>query len=648
MRSSKRRSVGIGVTTIVVGLLTPGSVRSAVVEGSLDGSFSGDGRFVVTGTALEYSDDVGVQSTGDIVIAGATFYQGTGWALTRVTRGGDLDTSFGTGGVSQQTFDAGEDTYLDDLEMLPDDTFLVVGSGVVDGVHKAVVARYLPDGELDPTFSGDGVLPIAVADAAYSRAVDVDDDGNIFLAGFATASGFPYQFVAKVSSAGDLVQTFGDGPSDSNDGVSAFGYNGTVNTVNDVAVAPDGSIVVLGLVGSSPDYKISLLKLQPSGNADMTFDHSGDTDGFTTDNPTAGSDNASALVIDKSGRILFVGYGGGPFVSRYTATGFPDTSWAGDGRFTPTGVFLSDIAFQPDGKLVIVGQTAGGSDRDLTVSRLTTSGELDTSFGTAGSTVVGFIATNDDGGTALALTSDGRLVAAGESRVPTGATPVDPAIAVLRYDGTPPSPARTRTLERWSLSRPTLRLSATDDNTGVGVYRVQQRQAGYRKASFSEWTLLTRTNTSSVRAPREPGRTVCYRTRAIDRAGNSGPYGTAKCTAYPVDDRAATASPGWKKGKAKGYYLGTFTSSSQQGAELSLPVAYRHLALVATTCPTCGRVRVTIGSVSVRLSLKSATTRHQVVLPIAAAAKVKKGTLVIQQVSDGHRVTVEGIAVSLR
>ena len=128
-----------------------------------------------------------------------------------------------------------------------------------------------------------------------------------------------------------------------------------------------------------------------------------------------------------AGQILISGEtsasGGGDFaVARLTASGALDTSFGTGGKAVVDfggDDSANDLALQSDGKIVLAGQTtAGTGGGDFAVARLTAAGALDTSFGTAGKTLVDFSGT--DRGFGVALAPDGGAVVAGASAV-TGA-----------------------------------------------------------------------------------------------------------------------------------------------------------------------------------------------------------------------------------
>ena len=76
-------------------------------------------------------------------------------------------------------------------------------------------------------------------------------------------------------------------------------------------------------------------------------------------------------------------------------------------------------------------------------------------------------------------------------------------------------------------------------------------------------------------------------------------------------------------------------------------VKAKRIALVVTTCSTCGKVKVYLGTDLLRtVSLKSSGTRKKVVVSIAAFSWMRSGTVKIKVVSKGKKVLVEGIGIS--
>jgi len=71
------------------------------------------------------------------------------------------------------------------------------------------------------------------------------------------------------------------------------------------------------------------------------------------------------------------------------------------------------------------------------------------------------------------------------------------------------------------------------------------------------------------------------------------------------------------------------------------------IALVVTTCSTCGKVKVYLGSQLLKtVSLRSARTHKRVVVAVASFTSLRSGTIRVKVVSSGKKVLVEGIGVS--
>ena len=106
----------------------------------------------------------------------------------------------------------------------------------------------------------------------------------------------------------------------------------------------------------------------------------------------------------------------------------------------------------------------------------------------------------------------------------------------------------------------------------------------------SNWQKLT---SQSLTATLSAGYQYCFSVRARDRAGNTGAWSSDRCTSMPLDDRALSVSTGWARGSSTSYLFNTYSKTVKTSAQLTRSgVQSRRLALVATTCATCGTVDV--------------------------------------------------------
>jgi uncharacterized delta-60 repeat protein len=85
------------------------------------------------------------------------------------------------------------------------------------------------------------------------------------------------------------------------------------------------------------------------------------------------------------------------------------------------------VAIQSDGKIVAAGSSFNGANNDVALVRYHTDGSLDTTFNTTG-TVTTAIGSSYDEANAVAIQSDGKIVAAGFS-----SNGVDDDFALVRY-----------------------------------------------------------------------------------------------------------------------------------------------------------------------------------------------------------------------
>jgi len=208
----------------------------------------------------------------------------------------------------------------------------------------------------------------------------------------------------------------------------------SIGTVNDEAhalvVQSDEKLVAAGYSNNGTQNVFALVRYLPNGKLDSSFG----AGGIVTTAIGSLDDKAFALAIQKSDEKLVVAgysYNGTQNVfalARYNINvtgktdGTLDTSFGTGGIVTTAIGSLDDKAFalaiQSDNKLVVAGYSLQGTQYKFALVRYNTDGTLDTGFGTGGivTTAIGAI---DDEAFALAIQSDGKLVAAGRSKINT-------------------------------------------------------------------------------------------------------------------------------------------------------------------------------------------------------------------------------------
>jgi uncharacterized delta-60 repeat protein len=145
---------------------------------------------------------------------------------------GDLDPSFGTGGKVMTAFQTGHARGFA-IEIQPNGKIITAGDLDND---RFALARYLPDGSLDPIFDGDGRLTTDFGASAVGGAAGIAIQAN----GRILAVGGRGDFaVARYRRDGGLDATWDD------DGKVTTDF-GRFEVCEDVLVQPDGHVVVVG------------------------------------------------------------------------------------------------------------------------------------------------------------------------------------------------------------------------------------------------------------------------------------------------------------------------------------------------------------------------------------------------------------------
>ncbi len=449
--------------------------------GTLDPSFDGDG--IATLPILGTDDAIhalALQPDGKVV-AGGDAFNGTKrvLALARFHTDGALDTSFGINGTATTSVSSRNDSIFA-VAVQGDGRLIVAGSSYLstDVSDDIVLARYLPDGTLDPGFGNAGTVLLDLSEADDARAVDLLDSGKILVAGTAYNEETDLDFLLlRLHPDGSLdtsfdedgivttaidIETIFSGPS-RRDGGSALGlgadgtitivgtaWNGldrsvaaaryagdgsldpnfgnggitsaeiaeTYDSLEDMIILADGRVVSAGSSFDGIRSYFALTRHNPDGTSDASFgSHGRVVTGPEFDPAVFGWAGGLAKVFPLSdGKLLAVGTSNGLKMARYHPDGALDTSFGIDGVTEATLGSPTAVAMQDDGKVVVAGSRRPPSQNwfEFFVVRLNPSGDLDPTFGDAGA-VSTPIGVANSFANALAIQQDGKLVAAGRA-----------------------------------------------------------------------------------------------------------------------------------------------------------------------------------------------------------------------------------------
>lgn len=232
----------------------------------------------------------------------------------------------------------------------------------------------------------------------------------------------------------------------------SLGYGNDYAT--DVAIGPDGKILVVGHISNGQSNDIVVLGYTADGVFDQDFGgrrNDAMPEGVIRFSLGEANDFGVAIAVGADRKIVVAGnHDEGPgsraFVLRKRPDGMPDPSF-GDAddsiksgmvevSVAPGSYTARDLAMQPDGKILLVGdsETAGGPSK-IAVTRLTSDGSPDLTFGSPlNASRHGFVLTSlgegDHRAEALVVQDDGKIVVIGQHIAKDGSSDV----LVARYD----------------------------------------------------------------------------------------------------------------------------------------------------------------------------------------------------------------------
>lgn len=280
----------------------------------------------------------------------------------------------------QPTFTGWSFTDISFLAVQPDGALIIAGSfSTVNGVEKKGLARLLPSGSVDPSFTP---LPLDRADS-----VTFLPDGKLIVAASPLANG-NFSWLYRLNSNGSLDALLIAGSN-----FSSFGGLLTAPVIDSA-----GAIL---FVARAEGYRDRWFRVLPNGSIDESYNRNiGETGQIT------------AMARQQDGRIIIVGNFnringvGRATIARLNTDGSLDPTFDAGTGFN---ALVTRIALQPDGRVIAIGKFSsvnGVSRRN--VARLNADGTLDAGFQPTFSA-----ANTSDTVFALAVQMDGKFLIGG-------------------------------------------------------------------------------------------------------------------------------------------------------------------------------------------------------------------------------------------
>lgn len=389
----------IAVVGTDAGFLAPADMAVAMFEadGTPVVSF-GNGGQIVNVFDQGAGSFAAIRFQGEKLLAAGGTYGGA-FLLVRLNPDGALDPTFGDAGITTTTFApdnafVARTTAAYDFAVQADGKIVVVGT---DGKYTDfgippenvfAIARYTPDGQLDPTFGAGGKVMVSIGaqrinDVATS--VAIQEDGRIVVAG--TSASIP-GLLTTPTGAMAVIRLRADGALDTSfggdDGKVTVDFGPYVDSAADVLLQPDGKILLAGHTQtdapeSGPaNVDFALARLTPAGDLDPTFGVGGKStsDFGTNDDEIAGiapAPNGDILVAGRAGNSLaWARYSNDPgegirfeiVGDELVITGTPGDDRILLGRELLLGLVIRGVDELPDGPFSFI-RILGGGGNDL-------------------------------------------------------------------------------------------------------------------------------------------------------------------------------------------------------------------------------------------------------------------------------------------
>jgi len=381
-------------------------------NGGLDPGLGGFGAVGIDFLDADVASDVALLGDGRIVAHGiANSSPGTATALVRLWPDGTLDAGgWQTADVEDAFFDPESEELAFGMAVQSDGKVVVTGYIARSSDHLGNnfgLARFLRNGQPDMAFGTGGGLNFGFGARDIAQAVAIQPDGKIVAAGYTITPAGGDFMVARFLTNGAVDNSFGFG------GFSVLDFMGGDDYGMDVAVAPDGKIVVGGTTFNGARLVYGVARFNPNGTADTSFDQ----DGKQLFEFVAGlTHQVEAMLVQPDGRIILGGRVGSDFgLVRFNESGTVDGSF-GSGGSTRTDMggtdALCDLAFTGTGGFVAAGSRQLGNS-DFALACYTPAGNLNASFGSGGRAFAD-LGINDVA-FAVDVRSDSTIVVAGHS-----------------------------------------------------------------------------------------------------------------------------------------------------------------------------------------------------------------------------------------
>jgi uncharacterized delta-60 repeat protein len=316
-------------------------------DGTADTTFGGGVGAVYTVFGAKCgAEAVTIQSDGKLLVGGYTSNSTSNsgnldFMITRYNIDGTLDQSFASGGI--WTLPIASDQRVNTLAVLTDGKILAGGTGTGSG---SLLLRLTVQGTLDTSFNTTGLMQTSQA----VNQIILLENGEMFITGNGK--------IGKYSSDGILNTSFG---------VNGYSQPTSLPGIPNFKILSNGDIMGAGSTLNPTTYAEYIVMYNSNGTLKTSFGNNG----MMLDSNLPTNILSQINEIEELNGTVYIGYSHGPSsnydfrVKAFSTEGVPKQNFGTNGSSTFYMVnqqyhdYMQDIAVQPDGKLIVAGNTVG-------------------------------------------------------------------------------------------------------------------------------------------------------------------------------------------------------------------------------------------------------------------------------------------------
>lgn len=335
-------------------------------------------------------------------------------APAALANAGDLDGTFGSGGISMLPPTAGShDGTITSIATQSDGKIVVLRNGY-DDPRVPGVKRLNSNGAIDTTFGTNGTFTFAPHPLRWTWGVQLQQDQKIVFAGLYDAGTVDKEVIVRLNTDGTL-DTDADSTPASCFGPGCSGYI-TVDedfaglALYDFAARDDGDVIVAGNYFDGSQWRATLNRFDESGAPDAAYDTNA-ASAIGSFRPGVVGTARVLLTEDQNEAVLAVISNDDQFAAlRFDNAGNSVATWGTNGIATVgDGMEMRDASMR-NGVVTFAGSTYMNS-ADPVIAQLDASGHVPAAYGEAGVARVHLQAGEMGGVSSVEPTADGRTLA---------------------------------------------------------------------------------------------------------------------------------------------------------------------------------------------------------------------------------------------